>query len=230
MSERLTKQQLKQDALVKTTADFADFASEHTTLLIAGAVALVLAVIAFNFVRAGAQRADARAAAMLTEAWSDYNRGQLDAASARLADLQREAGGTKPGKQALLLLANIHYDQGKYEQARAEYEQVRSRFAKDSVLGLAAQRGLAATLENLKQYGAAAKIYEQLAEATASHSAAANLRLAAARNFVKAGKTAEALALYQELAADATLEPQVVHAAKLRLAELRLRLPAPAAG
>ena len=99
MTERLNKQQLKEDPLMKTTADAADFARHHSRLIVGAAAGLLVLAAAIYFVQAGGQRATERAAGMLADARGDYQKGALEPAAARLEELLSTSGGTAPGKQ-----------------------------------------------------------------------------------------------------------------------------------
>jgi tetratricopeptide (TPR) repeat protein len=219
MSERLTKQQLKEDPLMRQTAAVADYASHHARLLIGAGLAAVILVLGVVFVRAGSGRADDRAAGKLTEAWSDYSRGALEPAAALSEEILREAGGTKVGKRTLLLLGDIRYDQGNYAQAEENYRRAVKTFASDPILGMAARRGLAATLENLSRFDEAAQVYEELAATNANAAAAAELRLDVGRNLLRAGKNEEASAVFEALSKNID-NPQVAQSARVRLAEI----------
>jgi tetratricopeptide (TPR) repeat protein len=220
VSDRLTKQQLKQDPLMKRTAEAADFASRHARVLTGGVIAVLVVVAAGYFVSAGSHKAGSRAAALLTQAWGYYNQNQMDAASSRLDELLNTSGGTAPGKRALLLYGAIRYDQGKYGDAEQYYRRALAALKDEPFLGMAARRGLAATLENEKKYAEAAQTYQDLADNAPDGSLKAELRLSVARNYMKAGERDKARAIYHELA-DNTDNAQVAQEAKLRLAEAK---------
>ncbi len=220
MSDRLTKQQLKEDPLMKGTAEAADFAAHHAKLLFAGAAALVVLALVVFFVRTSGHRADDQTSGLLAEAWADYNQGNLDGAAAGLDDILDRAGGTMAGKRALLLYGDVRYDQGRYEDAETYYRRAASAFKADPLQAMAARRGLAASLENEKKYAEAAETYQTLADSAPNASLRAQLRLDVARNALKAGDRDQALSIYGELAENAD-NPQAAQEAKLRLAELQ---------
>ena len=220
MTDRLTKQQLKEDYLLTHTAEAADFVTKHGRVLVGAVVAVVVAAAVVLFVRTGSTRAEDRAAGMLVEARLDYQRGALDAAAARLEDIARNLGGTGSGKAGLLLYGDVRYAQGRYQDAEDYYRRAADAFKSDPLLKAAAHRGQAACLENLSRFAEAATIYRELAGNAPNGVVRADLRMALARNVLKAGNQAEAVGIYEELSHDPE-NPRAAQDARLRLAEIR---------
>ena len=220
MTDRLSKQQLKEDPLMKTTADAADFARHHSRLLLGAAVGLVVLAAAIYFVQSGAQRSSERAAGMLADARADFQQGALDPAATRLEELLGSAGGTVSGKQGLLLYGDVRYAQGRYQDAVGYYRRAVDTFKSDPVLGMAARRGLAASLENLQQFSEAASVHEELLAAQESGALRAQAQLDLARVLLRAGESARAMAIYEELSHNPD-NPMAAQEALLRIAELK---------
>ena len=220
MTERLNKQQLKEDPLMKTTADAADFARHHSRLLVGAAAGLLVLAAAIYFVQAGSQRANERAAGMLADARGDFQKGAYEPAATRLEELISTSGGTAPGKQALILYGDVRYAQGRYQDAAGYYRRAIEKFQKDPILGTAARRALAATLENMKEYAEAAKIHEQLLTTETPGPLRTQTQLDLARNLLRAGETDRAKTLYEEVALNQE-NPLAAQEAQLRLAEIK---------
>lgn len=220
MNERLTRQDLKDDPLMRHTGEVVDFAQHHVRILVGSAAVLLVAVIAFVFIRAAGVRAEDQAAGMLAEARGDLAKNLPDAAAARLNDLLEFHGGTTAGKQALLLHGDIRFEQGRYDEALTSYEQAARAFAGDPVLGSVAKRGLAATYENQGNHAKAAEILETLYRETEDPLIQADLGLDLARNYVKLQRDADAERIYEEVA-KSTANPQAAQDAKQTLAEVR---------
>lgn len=219
MSERLTKKQLKEDPLLKTTGETLDFAKHHVRLLfgIVGAGLLVVAIVVFS--RNASSQSAERAAGIMAAAQSELSRGSLEPAAARLQEVIANMGGTPAGKQAYLVLADVRYNQGRFQEAADVYEAALDVVGDDPILGGTVRRGLAACRENLGQPDAAAALYQELADATESFALRAELLMAAARNYVKAGRVDAARTVYQELAENPE-NTRIATDAALRLAEL----------
>jgi tetratricopeptide (TPR) repeat protein len=219
VSERLTKKQLKEDPLLKTTGETLDFAKHHVRLLfgIVGAGLLVVAIVVFS--RNASSQSAERAAGIMAAAQSELSRGSLEPAAARLQEVITNMGGTPAGKQAYLVLADVRYNQGRFQEAADVYEAALEAVGDDPILGGTVRRGLAACRENLGQPAAAAALYQELADATESFALRAELLMAAARNYVKAGRVDAARTVYQELAENPE-NTRIATDAALRLAEL----------
>jgi tetratricopeptide (TPR) repeat protein len=219
VSERLTKRQLKEDPLLKTTGETIDFAKHHVRLLfgIVGAGILIVAIVVFSR-NAGRQSAE-RAAGIMAAAQTDLSRGALEPAAARLNELITNSGGTAAGKQAALVLADVRFNQGRYQEAADVYQAALERLGDDPILGATVRSGLAACRENLGQPDAAAALYQELAAGTDSVVLKGDWLMAAARNYAKAGRLPEARSIYQELA-DNSENGRIAADAALRLAEL----------
>jgi tetratricopeptide (TPR) repeat protein len=219
VTERLTKQQLKEDPLLTRTAEAADFASQHLRLIIGILVALAVTVTVVYFVRENAKQSEARAAAMLLEARTDFRRGNYDAAGSRLEDITRTMGGTQSGKAALLLYGDVRYAQERFQDAEQYFRRSLDAFKGDPMLASAARRGLGASLEALNRYEEAATIYEELAAGAPNRVLEAEMLLSAARNRLKAGQSQEAIDLYDRV----SMNPDNIRAAqeaRLRMAEI----------
>jgi tetratricopeptide (TPR) repeat protein len=220
VNERLSKQDLKNDPLMRHTGEVVDFAQHHVRILLGTAAALVVAVVVVVILRGAGARADDVAAGMLAEARGDLAKANPDAAAARLHDILEFHGGTTSGKQALLLNADIRFDQGRYDEALTYYERAARAFAGDPVLGATAQRGLAATYENQGNHAKAVEIYEALYGQTQDPLLRAELGLDLARNYVKLQRDADAERVYQEVAKN-PVNIRAAQEAKQLLAEVR---------
>jgi tetratricopeptide (TPR) repeat protein len=197
-----------------------DFAQHHLKLLLGGLAAMVIIVLAVVLVRGASSRSSDQAAGMLADARADISKGAYDAAGARLQEILTTAGGSPSGKTALLLNGDVRFAQGRYEEAQESYRRAVDSFGKDPVMGTAARRGLAASLENLSRNEEAATLYQELAKQATSPEVEGDLLLAVARNYLKLGRHEEAAALYRELAADPAT-PNAAVEAKMRLAEIK---------
>jgi tetratricopeptide (TPR) repeat protein len=220
VTERLSKDDLRVDPLMAQTGHTVDFMKSHSRLIMAaGAIALVVAV-GVVLVRASSERAEEKAAGMLAEARSDIAKGALDPAAARLSDLLEFHGGTPSGKMAVLVLADVRFAQGQYAEAEKWYRQAAGTYGKDALTGLAAQRGLAASIESQGRTEDAIAMYQDILKLPLEPLVQADIQMDLARNYLKAGKNEEAERLFQEIA-DANANPRVAQEAEIRLAEVK---------
>ncbi len=223
MTERLTKQQLKEDPLMKKTGDVLDFVRQYSRLLIGGGVGLLILGGIFLMTRSASDRAEERAAEMLAEAQGDLARGALDPAADRLSEILTTVGGTRGGKRALLVLADVRYAQKRFPEAEDAYRRAVDALHSSAALHTAARNGLAASLENLGTHLEAAALYLALSEDARAEALRKDLSLSAARNYFKAGNLSEAESIYQRLSDDPLDTSTAAQEAQLRLAEIRIR-------
>lgn len=143
--------------------------------------------------------------------------GNIPLAQADLQRLINRYPSTPGGVQAALLLAQIHYDKGEYQQgidvlARAAGERW-GRPLKPTLHSLMGD-GYA----ELEKWGDAATHYREAAEATRFESDRAMYLASAARVLASGGQKAEAIAIWKELAEDPS-GPAAAEA-RVRLGEL----------
>lgn len=181
------------------------------------AVAVGLAAIAGGFYFKNANDATKAAAAETA-----YFRAQQSVASGNIplatTDLRKAADryrGTSAGNQAALALAQLLYDQGKYAEGSAAVERIEPASEAERASKAAA---IAAGLEGQRKFADAATRYREAAAASELASEKASLRASEARALMAAGKSADARAIWAELAKDPT--GTLADEARIRLGEL----------
>jgi len=139
-----------------------------------------------------------------------------------VSDLQKVVSryeGTSAGTQAALTLAQMLYDQKKYKEGLDVLKAAESKAPDDFKPSIHVLE--AAGHEELKDLVAAAEQYKLAAAATRFPVDKAEYQAAAARDYMAAGKTAEAKAIWTELAKDETA-PTAAEA-RVRLGELEAK-------
>ena len=154
---------------------------------------------------------------------SAYFQARQSAAAGNLplavSDLQKVAAryeGTRAGAQASISLAQALYEQKKYKEGIAALKEAEAKAPADfqpSIHMLQADG-----YEELKDFVAGAEQYTLAAKVTSFAADKAQYQAAAARDYMAAGKTEEAKAIWTELAKDET-GPMAAEA-KVRLGEL----------
>ena len=142
--------------------------------------------------------------------------GNLPLAVSDLRKVVTRYGGTAAGTQAAMFLAQALYDQKKHKEGIAELEKALGDAPDDLVPSIHAL--IAAGHEELKDFPAAAAAYKAASAATRFPAEKAQYLASAGRAFMAGGKTAEARAIWIELAADET-GPMAAEA-RVRLGEL----------
>jgi predicted negative regulator of RcsB-dependent stress response len=135
------------------------------------------------------------------------------------SDLQKVATryeGTRAGAQAALTAAQLMYEQKKYKEGIAALEKAEAKAPDDFKPSIHVLE--AAGYEELKDFVSGAAQYKLAAAATRFPADKAQYQAAAGRDYMAAGKTAEAKAIWTELAKDDT--GPMASEAKVRLGEV----------
>ena len=157
---------------------------------------------------------------------SAYFQARQSAAAGNLplaiSDLQKVAArydGTGAGAQASMTLAQALYQQKRFKEGIAALKKSEAKAPSDfrSSIHVLEADGY----EDLKDFVAAAEQYKVAAKETRFPADKAQYQAAAARDYMVAGKTEEAKAIWTELAKDET-GPMAAEA-KVRLGELRAK-------
>jgi len=154
---------------------------------------------------------------------SAYFQARQSAAAGNLplavSDLQKVAAryeGTRAGAQASISLAQALYEQKKYKEGIAALKKAEAKAPSDFQPSIHVLQ--ADGYEELKDFVAGAEQYKLAAKETSFPVDKAKYQAAAARDYMTAGKTEEAKAIWTELAKDET-GPMAAEA-KVRLGEL----------
>ncbi len=202
MSDRLTKQELKQDAFVEGAYGAWDWVRAHRNLVF-GALALVVVVAGgIALWRNQVARQDAAARGTLAEASASYWSGDY-VKTIQLADqVMNDAGGTPAAIDAKRMKADALFWQGSFDSAATLYKDVLRAQPAGSPMQTATEQSLAFALESSKDFAGAAKYYESVATKAPDRSNAADFYLAAGRANRLAGDTKKAQALYEKVATE----------------------------
>ena len=145
--------------------------------------------------------------------------GDLPKAVSDLQKVVNRYEGTRAGAQAALSLAQALYDQKKFKEGIESLKKAQAKAPDEFKAPIHALT--ASGYEELKDFVAGAQAYNAAAEATRFPRDKAEYRAAAARDFMAAGKTAEAKAIWTELAKDET-SPAAAEA-RVRLGEVEAK-------
>ncbi len=221
---RITKQQLKHDVLLETTAKGTKFIEEHLSKVLIG-LAVVLVVMAAVAMITRSQRATEIAAnAALAEASQILNSGLLAQAQAQYESVIDLYPGTRGAAAATCYLGSIAFNQQDYSQALVRFDQYLDSHAGDRTLDRLALEGKASALEQQRAFGDAAAIYEDMARHTDDEPVAAARYLhAAIRNLRVAGDW-EAVASVSQRLIDTYPDTPWAGEARMTLAEARVHL------
>jgi tetratricopeptide (TPR) repeat protein len=194
-------------------------------VLIGGAIALVVGLIAAFFVYTESQK-EIRASEALSEVRSSYNPSQPSPPG--LADayfkIAKDYSGTKASARAALMGASALFVDGNYAAAQQKFEQYIREYPESPWLAQA-HFGIAASLDAQKKYAEAASKYEEIRRRYPNDAVADETKLALGRVYESQNKPEDAYKLYEELAKASQYGGGIAQEAGLRLADLEEKYP-----
>jgi predicted negative regulator of RcsB-dependent stress response len=195
---------------------FVEWLEVHSRELMYASIGLLVIAGGVWFYRQSNARQAESAATALSEAESAITSGNLPLAQSDLEKLIQRYGSTSAAKQAHVLLAQVHYEKGEFQQGIQELQPVTED--KDAYTASAAMNLAAAGLEQSGKYADAAAMYQKAA-AKAPYKTDHDVYMAsAARALTTAGKTDDAKKIWAELAKDD--QSPASAEARVRLGEL----------
>ncbi len=179
-------------------------------------VALAVIVGGFWFFERSQSIKAQRAETAYFQARQSASAGNIPLAISDLKKVVARYEGTRAGTQAALSLSQAMFDQKQYKEGIAVLKQVEAKAPDDFRPSIHVLE--AAGYEELKDFVAAAEQYTLAAKATEFPVDKIKYQAGAARDYMAAGKTEEAKAIWTELAKDET-SPDGAEA-RVRLGEL----------
>jgi predicted negative regulator of RcsB-dependent stress response len=188
---------------------------------VAGGLVVVVAVVLFY--RESVSRKNERADAALVTAQSAFYSGNTALAKTDLEKLVTRYPGTTGGTQGSILLAQILFGEGKYDDGIARLQDAAG--SAPSHLAASVESVLAAGYADSKRFDKAVEHFNRAADKSPFPAEKAVFMAEAARMLVLAGKPADARKVWQALADDP--ESPVGNEAKVRIGELDAKAAIP---
>jgi len=181
---RITKKQLKHDALLETTASATKFIEEHANKVLIGVLAIVVVIVVVMMIGRSQRATEIVATGELATATQTMNAGMHTQAADQFQAIIDRYAGTRSAAAATCYLGSIDFQMGQYDEALAHFEEYLARHTGNHNLDRTALEGKASVLEQRRDFTAAAAVYEDLAD-DASREAGARARYfaAAVRNY-----------------------------------------------
>lgn len=196
-----------------------EWAETHSRHLTIAAVAIAVLAGGGWFYAKSRQVQARNASAALSEAELALTAGNLPLAQSSLEQVVNRYGSTPSGDQARLLLAQVMFDNGRYQEGIAGLQQLVS--SGDKLTLASAQHLIGAGYEQAGKPAEAAAAYRKAADAAGSPAERDGYLASAARALMDAGKNSEAKAIWQRLADDPS-SPAAAEA-RIRLGELEVK-------
>ena len=196
---KLSKSELREDEFVEWIMQAVEYVKERASLFAGGVLAVVVVIVAINYFIESQEADRLKAATLLGDVLMVEQGGEPTEAIRLAEELVSSYAGTPAAAQGTVLLANLHYAQGRYAEARSYYQNYLDNYEPLDVLAYAAQSGLGACLEAEGQLLAAAQHYEAYAAQQAGTIREAMARMEAARIYGLAGNSDKQQALLEEV-------------------------------
>lgn len=187
-------------------------------------IALIVVVAAGWFYNRSQELKAERAERAYFAAQRSVMAGNLPLAESDLKKMIGRYDGTRGAMQGRLVLAQVLYEQGKFQDGVNELLKAQEEMAGTEEFGSSVHLMLAGGYEQLKKYSEAAAQYGQAAKAARFDQDRQRYESFAARAYLTAGDTAKAKALWTVLGADS--KGTMAGEARVRLGELTAQ-PAP---
>ncbi|MBI2796346.1 MAG: tetratricopeptide repeat protein [Gemmatimonadetes bacterium] len=181
-----------------------------------GAVIVVLAIGGAYLYRASERTKEARAEKAYFDAQRSVQAGNLPLAQSDLEKMLPRYLGTQSGTLAAMLLAQVHYQQGKFAEGIKVLTS--ASVSAPETMAASVQALMGAGYTDMQQYADAAKAYEKAATITRMPGEQESYHAEAARAWTLAGNKAEAIRLWKLVAGNP--ESNRVAEARVRLGEL----------
>ena len=172
--KKTRKELLKEpDEFMTLSGKLIKFAVEHKKQLTYGLGIILALVVIISGVRFFSIRAENKAAAMLDQSLTEYNRLKAEktpaavygAVSSGFQNILQKYGDKHSGKIARLLYANICYDAGKYQQAIDLYNISLKDFEKQPGIHSQILSSLGYAYEEHQEYSKAIRYFEKISTA-----------------------------------------------------------------
>jgi tetratricopeptide (TPR) repeat protein len=202
--KKITKKELKEDALVTSYVKATTYYEEHKRAISIGVTAFAVVVIALIIYGKNRAENNVSASTDLGSIYQFYDNGQyqiaIDGVPERnikgLKSIVDDYGSSDAGDIARFYLANAYYQLGKYDEALDQFK----RFSpSDETLEISRRSGIACVYEAKGMPREAAENFEKAADVNSKDVNAAENLSNAARNYAGAGEKEKALDLLKKL-------------------------------
>lgn len=206
---KISKQELKEDKFVKFTLQAKSYLDENYQKIMRAALGIGAIIIILVFYYYNSQETAKEANSQLGIAEIEYKNGNLAKASERLVKLIEDYEGTDSADKGMFLLANIYYQQKKYEDAQIYFDKFVDAYSGSNILLASGYAGLAACHEVTEDFSEAAELYEQAADLAPDFPESDNYYYLSALCYKRAGELDKARSIFKNLANDAKSSQRV---------------------
>ena len=164
--KRITRKELKHDALLESASNTTKFIENHLSKVVIAVVAIIVVIFGWNMLMRARSATELEANAFLTSATQTLNSGMPAQGADQLQAIISEYPGTRSAGAATCYLGAFRFQEGSYDEALILFDDYLSRYDRSGTLYTVALEGKAAVLEQQRQFIEAADAYVQLARSS----------------------------------------------------------------
>ncbi|MEW6510592.1 MAG: tetratricopeptide repeat protein [Bacteroidota bacterium] len=202
--KKLSKRELKTDALVTTYVKATTFYEQNKRPISIGVTALAVIILATVVFFKNRADNNEKAAIQLSGIFQAFDAGQyrtaIDGVPEKnipgLKSIVENYGNSEAGELARFYLANAEFNTGNYAEALAQF---RACSVSDEMLEVSRLAGMGACYEAMGDHASAAEYFESAATSYSKDVSAAENLSHAARNYGEAGEKDKAIELYRRI-------------------------------
>lgn len=218
--QKMTKRQIKEDALVTAAFRATEVWERHGRVILAVVAGAILVAVLAVFVMRTRAQSEQRAQGDLFRAIMALTQGDYVTGGPMLKELVDNSPGTQAARDALRYLGDASMAQGKPAEAADWYRKYIAKAGGDKSAVLAGTWGLAAAQEDAKAFNEAAAAYADAAKRSTTDNERGRAMLGEARCYMRGGQNAKAIETYSAILRIPNAEQPITDAAKARLGEL----------
>ena len=197
--KKINKKDLKKDPLLDSLIKGQTFYDENKNsiiYLVIGVLAVVLIVMWGSSIM---EETEMEAVSLLGKAQIEYDQFNYSKSRDLLNILKEGYSGTDAAEQGLFLLANLNFNEKRYEEARKLFKEFTGSYSGSELLLASGYAGIAACLETENDFRGAADNYYKAYNKVGSINQAAEYLYLAGINFQNAGDEEQARNMFQKV-------------------------------
>jgi len=200
--KKTSPHKIKEDKFVETMLEAKVYLEEnykHVFTIVTVVFVVILAIMGYVYIQ---EQETTEAQTLFGKAQMEYQNFDYTKAKRLLIELADNYSGTEPGKQGILFLANIYYQEKNIEQAKQYYDTFLDEYSGSGILLSSGYAGYAACLETESQYMEAAQYYEKANKAAPQFVEASNYLYLAGKNYLTAEENEKARKIFNRIQED----------------------------
>jgi len=197
-----TKKEIKEDRFVGGVLEAKAYMEDNykqVSGVVVAIMAVVLIIMGYSYVK---KQSNMEATTLFGKAQVEFQNYNYGKAKQYLLDLREQYGNPEQGQQGVLFLANLHFQEDNFTDAKELYNEFLDSYGDSEILLSSGHAGIAACLEIEKDYAEAANHYMKAQNIAPEFVEAANYLYLAGKNYIKAGENDEAESAFQKIVED----------------------------